>query len=89
MIQVVLAVVASLLYYLPTFLLNRMLQFLQDLSQGTVVEYVELKGTLLVIGIGLSIMTMGVANAQLFYYGKNQTKNKIKKTSNTIYECLN
>jgi hypothetical protein len=78
-IQVVLAVVASLLYYLPTFLLNRMLQLLQDLSQGTVVEYVELKGTLLVIGIGLSIMTMGVANAQLFYYGKNQTKKKKKR----------
>jgi hypothetical protein len=70
MMQVALAIVASMLYYLPTFLMNRMLQFLQDISEGSVSEHIVMKGALLVAGMGLSIVMMGITNAQLWYYGK-------------------
>lgn len=67
--QVLLAFLASGLYYAPAFFMNRVLQFLQDMSEGTYYEHAMQYGALMVIGMGLSIVALGVVVGQLWYYG--------------------
>lgn len=69
-IQVSLAITASFLYYAPAFFMNRLLQLLQDVSNGVYYEDVMIYGTLIVIGMGVSIVILGAITGQLWYHGK-------------------
>lgn len=68
-LQIILAVFSSGLYYAPAFFMNRVLQFLQDMSDGVHYEYAMQHGALMVIGMGVSIVTLGIVVGQVWYYG--------------------
>lgn len=68
--QVILAIIASGLYYAPAFFMNRLLQLLQDMSNGVHYEDAMKYGTLILIGMGVSIVILGMVTGQLWYYGK-------------------
>lgn len=67
--QVTIALATSIMYYAPAFFMNRLLQYLQDVSDGILVENGMKHGALIVIGMGVSILVLGVLVGQLWYYG--------------------
>lgn len=69
-LQVCLSIVASALYYVPAFFMNRLLQFLQDYNNGIHFEHPIQYGTLIVVGMGVSIIFMNIVIAQQWYFGK-------------------
>jgi hypothetical protein len=68
--QVCLSIFASTLYYVPAFFMNRLLQFLQDYNDGIHFEHPVQYGTLVVVGMGVSLMLMGIVVSQQWYFGK-------------------
>jgi hypothetical protein len=69
-IQFSLSVVASALYYAPAFFMNRLLQFLQDYNAGVSFDHPMQYAILIVIGMGVSIVVMGIFVSQQWYFGK-------------------
>lgn len=68
--QVGLSLFASVLYYAPAFFMNRLLQFLQDYNDGYDFEHPVQYGVLIVLGMGVSIVALGIFVGQQWYYGK-------------------
>lgn len=70
-IQIVLAVVTSLMYYAPAFFINQLLQLIQDMSHGEESRETGLKhGLLIVLGLGVTIIVLNALVGQLWYFGK-------------------
>jgi hypothetical protein len=67
--QISLTIPTSGLYYIPIFLMNRLLQFLQDYNNGVHFDYPILQGITIVIGMGVSIIVLGFFLNQQWYYG--------------------
>ncbi|KAG2235405.1 hypothetical protein INT48_005755 [Thamnidium elegans] len=67
-IQVVLACVSSGLYYAPAFFMNRLLQLLQDLSNGVHYEHPVKYGSMIVFGMGTTVIILGTVVGQLWFY---------------------
>ncbi|KAL0568610.1 hypothetical protein ABG067_009504, partial [Albugo candida] len=56
--QIGLSLISAVLYYAPAFFMNRLLQYLQDVSEGKPVENGTKYGALMVIGMGVSILVL-------------------------------
>ena len=69
-LQVFYCTIAAGLYYAPAFFMNRLLQYLQDLSDGKPVEHGVKYGVLVVIGMGAAILLLSFVNGQVWYYCK-------------------
>lgn len=70
-IQVVLACISSALYYAPAFFMNRLLQLLQDLSNGVHYDHPVKYGSIIVFGMGATVVILGTVVGQLWFYGKD------------------
>jgi hypothetical protein len=81
-LQFLLSVVASALYYAPAFFMNRLLQFLQDYNNGVYFEHPMQYAILIVIGMGVSIVVLGIFVSQQWYFGKSAYKLFILVTYN-------
>lgn len=68
--QVGLSVFAAILYYAPAFFMNRLLQFLQDYNDGIDFEHPVQYGVLIVLGMGVSIIALGILVGQQWYFGE-------------------
>ncbi|CEG65978.1 hypothetical protein RMATCC62417_02643 [Rhizopus microsporus] len=66
-IHVTLAIVSSILYYLPAFFINRLLFLIQDMKGEEDSESLR-KGFLLVIGVALTLFIIGLTTSQVWYY---------------------
>lgn len=73
-IHVTLAIVSSILYYLPAFFINRLLFLIQDMKGEEDSESLR-KGFLLVIGVALTLFIIGLTTSQVWYYGKREIQN--------------
>lgn len=73
-LQLLLSFVASALYYAPAFFMNRLLQFLQDYNAGVHFEHPMQYAILIVIGMGVSLVILGIFVTQQWYFGKSAYK---------------
>ncbi|CAO3630134.1 unnamed protein product [Mucor hiemalis] len=80
--QVLLSIVSSFLYYAPAFFMNRLLQYLQDLSQGIYIENGPKYGALIVMGMGASILVLGILVGQLWYYASVVLQSRVRTMLN-------
>ncbi|KAI7896256.1 P-loop containing nucleoside triphosphate hydrolase protein [Mucor mucedo] len=86
-IQVSLAIIASFLYYAPAFFMNRLLQLLQDVSNGVYYEDAMMYGTLIVIGMGVSIVILGIITGQLWYHASCSLQTRVRTMLNVeVYQ---
>lgn len=75
MIQIVLAVVTSLAYYVPAFFVNQLLVLIQSM-QGEGDDVSIRKGFVIVVSLAASILILGILVGQLWYYGKQKETKK-------------
>lgn len=68
-IQIILAIVTSLLYYAPAFFINKLLILIQSMNGNEDTESIRI-GLVIVSSLGVTIFVLGVLTAQLWYYGK-------------------
>lgn len=73
-IQVVLAIVTSLGYYIPAYFVNQLLILIQSMNGKEDTVSIR-KGFVIVASLGASIFILGVVVGQLWYYGKKKKKN--------------
>ncbi|CAO0789946.1 unnamed protein product [Mucor circinelloides] len=78
LMQVGLSLFASVLYYAPAFFMNRLLQFLQDYNDGIDFEDPVQYGILLVLGMGVSIVVLGIFVGQQWYYASCAVQAKVR-----------
>ncbi|OAD06293.1 hypothetical protein MUCCIDRAFT_139417 [Mucor lusitanicus CBS 277.49] len=76
--QVGLSLFASVLYYAPAFFMNRLLQFLQDYNDGYDFEHPVQYGVLIVLGMGVSIVALGIFVGQQWYYASCAVQAKVR-----------
>ncbi|GAN04018.1 multidrug resistance-associated ABC transporter [Mucor ambiguus] len=76
--QVGLSFFASVLYYAPAFFMNRLLQFLQDYNDGVDFEHPVQYGVLIVLGMGASIVVLGIFVSQQWYYASCAVQAKVR-----------
>lgn len=69
-LQVVLALISSVLYYVPHFYTNRLLKLIQDMGEGHRLENGVEEGFMIVIQQGISFVLLGLNIGQLWYWGK-------------------
>lgn len=68
-VQIVLAVVTSLGYYVPAYFVNQLLRLIQSMDGKEDTESMR-RGFIIVASLGASIFILGIAVGQLWYYGK-------------------
>ena len=68
-IQVIAALVASFMYYLPAYFIGQILFLIQEMGAGKHKETGYRDGFLLVLGLGTCIVSLGVVIGQLWYWG--------------------
>lgn len=68
-IQIVLAVVTSLVYYAPAYFVNQLLVLIQSMDGKEDTISIR-KGFVIVISLGVTIFVLGIVVGQLWYYGK-------------------
>lgn len=68
-IQIVLAIVTSLAYYIPAYFVNQLLILIQSMNGKEDNDSIR-KGFVIVASLGASIFILGVVVGQLWYYGK-------------------
>jgi hypothetical protein len=68
-IQVVLAIVSSLAYYIPAYFVNRLLVLIQNMN-GKEDDVSIRRGFVIVVSLGATIFILGLVVGQLWYYGK-------------------
>ncbi|KAK4511114.1 uncharacterized protein ATC70_012325 [Mucor velutinosus] len=76
--QVGLSLFAAILYYAPAFFMNRLLQFLQDYNDGIDFEHPVQYGVLIVLGMGVSIVALGIFVSQQWYYASCAVQAKVR-----------
>lgn len=67
-IQIVLAFVTSLMYYVPAYFINQLLTLIQNMNGNEDSESIRI-GFVIVTGLGIAILVVGILTAQLWYYG--------------------
>ena len=70
LLQIVLALLSSVVYYVPHFYTNRLLQLIQDMGEGRRRENGIEEGFMIVIQQGISFVLLGLNIGQLWYWGK-------------------
>lgn len=70
-IQIITAIISSLLYYAPAFFVNRLLLLIQDMGQGKRSDTGMTDGFLIVLGLGGAIIVLGIIVGQLWYFGRS------------------
>lgn len=68
-IQIVLAIVTSLVYYVPAYFVNRLLTLIQNMD-GIEDDVSIRRGFVIVASLGATILVLGLLVGQLWYYGK-------------------
>jgi hypothetical protein len=68
-IQVILAIVSSLAYYIPAYFVNRLLVLIQSMN-GKEDDVSIRRGFVIVASLGATIFILGLVVGQLWYYGK-------------------
>ncbi|KAI8379596.1 P-loop containing nucleoside triphosphate hydrolase protein [Radiomyces spectabilis] len=82
LIQVTLAFITSLLYYVPAYFLNQLLVLIQHIQGGMDNREMLTQGFLVVGGLGLSIFVTGIFVGQLWYYAASSVQVRIKSMLN-------
>jgi hypothetical protein len=67
-VQVILAIITSLGYYIPAYFVNQLLQLIQNMRGHADKESLR-QGYLIVAFLGITICILGLAVGQLWYYG--------------------
>ncbi|KAL9538569.1 hypothetical protein MBANPS3_010833 [Mucor bainieri] len=80
LMQVGLSLFASVLYYAPAFFMNRLLQFLQDYNEGIDFEHPVQYGVLIVLGMGISIVALGIFVGQQWYFASCAVQAKVRSS---------
>ncbi|KAG2237662.1 P-loop containing nucleoside triphosphate hydrolase protein [Thamnidium elegans] len=80
-IQIVLAVITSLGYYVPAFFVNQLLRLIQTMD-GKVDTELMRKGFIIVASLGASIFILGIAVGQLWYYASSSVQVRVKAMLN-------
>lgn len=70
-LQIVLALISSVMYYVPHFYTNRLLKLIQDMGEGHRRENGIEEGFMIVIQQGISFILLGLNIGQLWYWGKH------------------
>ncbi|KAI9282335.1 P-loop containing nucleoside triphosphate hydrolase protein [Sporodiniella umbellata] len=81
LIQVVMALVSSMFYYLPAYFVNQLLILIQAINKkedGALVR----QGFVLVTGLGITIFVLGIITGQLWYFASSNVQVRIKAMLN-------
>lgn len=68
-IQVIMALLSSMFYYLPAYFVNQLLLLIQAMNGQEDATMIR-QGFVLVIGLGVTIFVLGLITGQLWYFGK-------------------
>ncbi|CAO3626391.1 unnamed protein product [Cunninghamella blakesleeana] len=80
--QIILAFVTSLLYYAPAYFINRILNLIQDIGSGKKDDHLLQHGTVIILGLGVSIIFISITVAQLWYFSGSYVQVRIKAMLN-------
>ncbi|CDH57434.1 abc bile acid [Lichtheimia corymbifera JMRC:FSU:9682] len=81
-LQVVLALISSVLYYVPHFYTNRLLKLIQDMGEGHRTENGVEEGFMIVIQQGISFVLLGLNIGQLWYWAASSLQVRLKAMLN-------
>ncbi|CEP08484.1 hypothetical protein [Parasitella parasitica] len=81
LVQVVLAIVTSLAYYVPAFFVNRLLTLIQDMN-GVEDSVSVRRGFVIVASLGATILILGLLVGQLWYYASSSVQVRVKAMLN-------
>ncbi|KAI9320842.1 hypothetical protein BX666DRAFT_2119002 [Dichotomocladium elegans] len=81
-IQITLAFISSLLYYVPHYFTNQLLNVIQDVGQGSSREKGLEQGFLIVAQQALAVILLGLIVSQLWYWASSSLQVRIKSMLN-------
>ncbi|CAO3698324.1 unnamed protein product [Rhizopus stolonifer] len=80
-IQIVMALLSSMFYYLPAYFVNQLLLLIQAMNgQGDATMIRQ--GFVLVIGLGVTIFVLGLITGQLWYFASSNVQVRIRAMLN-------
>ncbi|ORZ17379.1 P-loop containing nucleoside triphosphate hydrolase protein [Absidia repens] len=81
-VQIVLSIVTSILYYAPAYFINRLLNLIQGISTGEAGDDALTQGLIIIAGLGVSVIVVSLSTAQLWYYAASSVQVRIKAMLN-------
>ncbi|KAG1381714.1 hypothetical protein G6F61_002924 [Rhizopus arrhizus] len=80
-IQVIMALLSSMFYYLPAYFVKQLLVLIEAMKGEADQEDLR-KGLLLVVGLGTTIFVCGLITGQLWYYASSNVQVRVKAMLN-------